>query len=134
MQQVIRYTILLMQALKKEYGDIEGQHIFEKVLSALPDEVNHNMLEHIMKSTIRISASEGVSYTVYINAGDIQKFKNSRYRFIKCLRSHTGMSLKGAVDILKNLTNGNVSSVAIRENGEYDAGEEFEKYGVTLTF
>jgi hypothetical protein len=24
MQQVIRYTILLMQALKKEYGDIRG--------------------------------------------------------------------------------------------------------------
>ncbi len=134
MQQVIRYTILLMQALKKEYGDIEGQNIFEKVLSALPDEVNHNMLEHIMKSTIRISASEGVSYTVYINTFDIQKLENNRVPFVKCLRSHTGMSLKGAVDILKNLTNGNVSSVAIRENGEYDAGEEFEKYGVTLTF
>lgn len=134
MQQVIRHTILLMQALKKEYGDIEGQNIFEKVLSALPDEVNHNMLEHIMKSTIRISASEGVSYTVYINTFDIQKLENNRVPFVKCLRSHTGMSLKGAVDILKNLTNGNVSSVAIRENGEYDAGEEFEKYGVTLTF
>lgn len=123
-----------MQDLKKEYGDIEGQNIFEKVLSALPDEVNHNMLEHIMKSTIRISASEGVSYTVYINTFDIQKLENNRVPFVKCLRSHTGMSLKGAVDILKNLTNGNVSSVAIRENGEYDAGEEFEKYGVTLTF
>ncbi len=134
MQQVIRHTILLMQDLKKEYGDIEGQNIFEKVLSALPDEVNHNMLEHIMKSTIRISASEGVSYTVYINTFDIQKLENNRVPFVKCLRSHTGMSLKGAVDILKNLTNGNVSSVAIRENGEYDAGEEFEKYGVTLTF
>ncbi len=134
MQQVIRHTILLMQALKKEYGDIEGKNIFEKVLSALPDEVNHNMLEHIMKSTIRISASEGVSYTVYINTFDIQKLENNRVPFVKCLRSHTGMSLKGAVDILKNLTNGNVSSVAIRENGEYDAGEEFEKYGVTLTF
>jgi intergrase/recombinase len=112
----------------------EGQNIFEKVLSALPDEVNHNMLEHIMKSTIRISASEGVSYTVYINTFDIQKLENNRVPFVKCLRSHTGMSLKGAVDILKNLTNGNVSSVAIRENGEYGAGEEFEKYGVTLTF
>ena len=134
MQQVIRHTILLMQDIKKEYGDIEGQNIFEKVLSALPDEVNHNMLEHIMKSTIRISASEGVSYTVYINTFDIQKLENNRVPFVKCLRSHTGMSLKGAVDILKNLTNGNVSSVAIRENGEYDAGEEFEKYGVTLTF
>lgn len=87
-----------------------------------------------MKSTIRISASEGVSYTVYINTFDIQKLENNRVPFVKCLRSHTGMSLKGAVDILKNLTNGNVSSVAIRENGEYDAGEEFEKYGVTLTF
>ncbi len=134
MQQVIRHTILLMQALKKEYGDIEGKNIFEKVLSALPDEVNHNMLENIMKSTIRISASEGVSYTVYINTFDFQKLENNRVPFVKCLRSHTGMSLKGAVDILKNLTNGNVSSVAIRENGEYDAGEEFEKYGVTLTF
>lgn len=134
MQQVIRHTILLMQALKKEYGNIEGQNIFEKVSSVLPDEVNHNMLEHIMKSTIRISASEGVSYTVYINTFDIQKLENNRVPFVKCLRSHTGMSLKGAVDILKNLTNGNVSSVAIRENGEYDAGEEFEKYGVTLTF
>lgn len=134
MQQVIRHTILLMQALKKEYGDIEGQNIFEKVSSVLPDEVNHNMLENIMKSTIRISASEGVSYTAYINACDIPKLENNRVPFVKCLRSHTGMSLKGAVDILKNLTNGNVSSVAIRENGEYDAGEEFEKYGVTLTF
>ena len=134
MQQVILHTILLMQALKKEYGNIEGQNIFEKVSSVLPDEVNHNMLENIMKSTIRISASEVVSYTAYINACDIPKLKNSRFRFIKCLRSNTGLSLRGAVDILNNLIRGNVNSVVIRETGEYDASEEFEKYGVTLTF
>ena len=131
MKNVIQHTILLMKSLRSEFGDEEGQRIFENVSSMLPDEVNHGVLEHVL--TVRNAFSNDYECEVYLTAIDNDALHAGRVLFVKTLRAHTKLSLKDAVDALKDLVAGNRIQVTLKENIN-TAATTLSRFGILLTY
>lgn len=126
MELLIQHTILFMKSLKKQYGNQEGQHIFEKVCEVLPYEVGNNVIEAFLKGNVY---DNEFSCEVSLYMSDKTMLELNRVNFIKLLRYHTDYSLKKAVDTLKILLAGSSVSVILRKE-IYKVDSEFFKYGV----
>lgn len=128
MELLIQHTILFMKSLKKQYGNQEGQHIFEKVCEALPSEVGHGVIETLLKGNVY---DNDFSCEVSLYMSDKTMLELNRVTFVKQLRYHTEYSLKEAVDTLKILLAGSSVSVILRKE-IYKVDSEFFKYGVEI--
>lgn len=128
MELLIQHTILFMKSLKKQYGDQEGQHIFEKVCEVLPYEVGNNVIEAFLKGNVY---DNDFSCEVSLYMSDKTMLELNRVKFVKQLRYHTEYSLKEAVDTLKILLAGSSVSVILRKE-IYKVDSEFFKYGVEI--
>lgn len=128
MELLIQHTILFMKSLKKQYGNQEGQNIFEKVCEALPSEVGHGVIETLLKGNVY---DNDFSCEVSLYMSDKIMLELNRVKFVKQLRYHTEYSLKEAVDILKILLAGSSVSVILRKE-IYKVDSEFFKYGVEI--
>lgn len=128
MELLIQHTILFMKSLKKQYGNQEGQHIFEKVCEVLPYEVGNNVIEAFLKGNVY---DNDFSCEVSLYMSDKTMLELNRVNFVKLLRYHTDSSLKEAVDTLKILLSGLSVSVILRKE-IYKVDSEFFKYGVEI--
>lgn len=128
MELLIQHTILFMKSLKKQYGNQEGQHIFEKVCEVLPYEVGNNVIEAFLKGNVY---DNDFSCEVSLYMSDKTMLELNRVNFVKLLRYHTDSSLKEAVDTLKILLAGSSVSVILRKE-IYKVDSEFFKYGVEI--
>lgn len=128
MELLIQHTILFMKSLKKQYGNQEGQHIFEKVCEVLPYEVGNNVIEAFLKGNVY---DNDFSCEVSLYMSDETMLELNRVNFVKLLRYHTEYSLKEAVDTLKILLAGSSVSVILRKE-IYKVDSEFFKYGVEI--
>lgn len=128
MELLIQHTILFMKSLKKQYGNQEGQHIFEKVCEVLPYEVGNNVIEAFLKGNVY---DNDFSCEVSLYMSDKTMLELNRVNFVKLLRYHTDYSLKEAVDTLKILLSGLSVSVILRKE-IYKVDSEFFKYGVEI--
>lgn len=128
MELLIQHTILFMKSLKKQYGNQEGQHIFEKVCEVLPYEVGNNVIEAFLKGNVY---DNDFSCEVSLYMSDKTMLELNRVKFVKLLIYHTDYSLKEAVDTLKILLAGLSVSVIIRKE-IYKVDSEFFKYGVEI--
>ena len=129
MELLIQHAILLMKSLKKQYGNQEGQNIFEKVCEALPDEVCNNLIETILKTNALDNYDFSCEVSLYVS--NKTTLELNRVNFVKQLRYHTDYSLKKAVDVLKLVISGSDASVIVRKE-IHKVESEFFKCGVSI--
>lgn len=136
MKTTTQAMLFLMSSLKKDYGLENGQEIFDRICNVVPEELNHYIMEFILKTPNSLSEEYTMNFHVTIKILDFDVFYINRVSFVRELREYGDYSLKNAVDIMRNIQFKGQDKVIlyIKQDKVTDIDDLFSHFGLKVFF